>query len=399
MATEFLTKEQVLQRDPNASFGYPSVWTDDASVGFSNTYFPGAHEVKMGYKVGDWREEPGYGYHQVKDENNSGDFGESFLLPAVISAGTAGIGGWAAGLGGAGGITADSIAAGIAGGENLGGAMYGLGSGAGSLGAVANTAGGSMPVGNYDPFAYTPEFEYGNLSGFTPGDFTASQLPGGDLSMFGGTGGMVDLGGTGAIPGVDIGGSASGILTELAKKVGTDAAKSLFQRFMAGDASALDVLGAAAPGLISEFFRAQQAGNLQDSLTKIADQARADRSPFLDYAKTTLAGGPEAYAAGAGSQALKGVLAKLSARFGNPIGAPAALGIATDSALNNWGNDWRQAANIGLGGNYSQLATNAATAGAGTSGAGFGDAAASVFAPQQKSLSDLMKSLNLTGLA
>ena len=174
--------------------------------------------------------------------------------------------------------------------------------------------------------------------------------------------------------------------------------KSLFDKFLSGDASALSVLGAAAPGLISEYFKSQQANNLSGSLSQIANQARADRSPFLDYAKSTLAGGPEAYAAGAGSQALKGVLAKLSAQFGNPIGAPAALGIATDSALNNWGNDWRQAANIGLGGNYSQLATNAATAGAGTSGAGFGDAAASVFTPQ-RSLTDILKQLQGSGMS
>ena len=182
------------------------------------------------------------------------------------------------------------------------------------------------------------------------------------------------------------------IFTELTKKVGTSQATSLFQRFLSGDASALDILGAAAPGLIGEYFKQQQSGDLM----KIAEQARADRSPFLDYAKSTLAAGPEAYAAtGPGGESLNAVLAKLSAGFGNPIGAPTALGIATDSANRTWGDDWRQAANIGLGGNYSSLAQNAVLAGG--AGSGFGDAAASVFAPQN-SLESLLKKLSGSGL-
>ena len=256
----------------------------------------------------------------------------------------------------------------------------------------------AFDFGSYDPT---------NPFGFGGADLT---MPGGISQPFTGGSGFPASGGT-SFPGYDFGlgypvgatGSAASenIISKLAEKVGPTAAKSLFRQFLdtKDPKDLLGLLGAAAPGLIGEYLNSQRASQLSGSLTGIANQARADRSPFLDYATKTLQGGPEAYAAGPGSQALKGVLAKLSASFGNPIGAPAALGIATDSALNNWGNDWRQAANIGLGGNYSQLATNAATAAYPQNyGAGLGDAAASVFAPQQRSLADLMKSLNLSGL-
>lgn len=187
---------------------------------------------------------------------------------------------------------------------------------------------------------------------------------------------------------------------KIIEKVGPQVAKSLFSKLMSEGFTSENMgalIGAVGPGLAQEFFASQRADRLSGSLTDIANRARADRSPFLDYARSTLAGGPEAYAAGPGAGALKGVLAKLSAGFGNPIGAPAALGIATDASLNNWGNDWRQAANIGLGGNYSQLATNAATAGAGTTGAGYGDVAAGLFTPQSD-LASLLKRLQQSGL-
>ena len=129
----------------------------------------------------------------------------------------------------------------------------------------------------------------------------------------------------------------------------------------------------------------------------IANQTRADRQPFLDYAKTSLTGGPEAFSAGPGAESLRGVLSKLSAQYGNPISSPAALAIASGGGLRSWQDDWRQAANIGLGGNYSNLASRAAEAGAGTTGSGYGDIAASVFAPKD-SLTDLLRKLKEAGV-
>ena len=262
-------------------------------------------------------------------------------------------------------------------------------------------------MSNYNPndpfgFAGDAASNYGSISEPLTGTgfpSSSNSFAGYDFGLGYPVGGnmVTNLAGGGLIPAF----ADPSLLTELAKKVGPDAAKSVFQKWLANptDTSAIgNLLGAAAPGLISEFFKNQQANTLSGSLTDIANQARADRSPFLDYAKSTLAGGPGAYATtGPGGESLKAVLHKLSADFGNPVGSPAALGIATDSANRTWGDDWRQAANIGLGGNYSQLATNAATAGAGTSGAGFGDAAASVFAPQN-SLEQLLKQLKAAGL-
>ena len=281
---------------------------------------------------------------------------------------------------------------------------------AGGWGVNAATGGGmdlSEFMSNYNPndpfgFAGDAASNYGSISEPLTGTgfpSSSNSFAGYDFGLGYPVGGnmVTNLAGGGLIPAF----ADPSLLTELAKKVGPDAAKSVFQKWLANptDTSAIgNLLGAAAPGLISEFFKNQQANTLSGSLTDIANQARADRSPFLDYAKSTLAGGPGAYATtGPGGESLKAVLHKLSAGFGNPVGSPAALGIATDSANRTWGDDWRQAANIGLGGNYSQLATNAATAGAGTSGAGFGDAAASVFAPQN-SLEQLLKQLKAAGL-
>ena len=161
----------------------------------------------------------------------------------------------------------------------------------------------AFDFGSYDPT---------NPLGFGGTDLT---MPGGISEAF--TGGSAFPASGGSFSGYDFGlgypvgaesAGGSSILTKLADKVGPQAAKSLFSRFLSGDASALDVLGAAAPGLIGEYLNSLKSSQLSGSLTGIANQARADRSPFLDYATKTLQGGPEAYAAGPGSQALKGCL-------------------------------------------------------------------------------------------
>ena len=355
-------------------------------------------------------------------DNDDDDWFSSLLPIAGLALGGYGL------LSGLGGLGAGAGAFGAA--EEaamLGGGLGSMAPIAPSLGSLSSGFGSQLTGGNIGLTGGSPNFGFDPVNGITPsggsmpfdfGSYDPSNpfgfggadptMPGGISEPFTGMGGTASTPfagydfGLGYPVGGDVASSgASSILTELAKKVGPTAAKSVFSKWLENptDMSTIgSLLGAAAPGLISEYFKSNQADKLSAEYGRIADRENANRQPFLDYAKSTLAGGPDAYAAGAGSQALKRVLAKLSAGFGNPIGAPAALGIATDSALNNWGNDWRQAANIGLGGNYSQLATNAATAGAPSGGAGYGDAAASVFSPQ-KSLSDLMKSLQQAGLA
>ena len=181
---------------------------------------------------------------------------------------------------------------------------------------------------------------------------------------------------------------------ELAKKYGPQVASAV-SKFGgsgggAGGQGGFD-LTRAIPGLISAFGSMQQG----DTLQRIADRARADRAPFLGKANEWLAGGPEAYAAGPGAGALKGVLAKLSASGGNPIGSGTALSLATEAGLNDWRSGVTGMANLGLGGEatQAQLSTNAANAG--NIFPALGDAAASVFGTKDSSLAEILKKFGL----
>ena len=188
------------------------------------------------------------------------------------------------------------------------------------------------------------------------------------------------------------------IINQLGPSIGPQAAKSLFSRLLSGDATSddyarlLGTLGSTGLGVLGSM-------NQSSALERIANQSRTDRQPFLDYSLKTLAGGPEAYAAGPGSQALKGVLSKLSAQFGNPIGAPTALQIATDSALNNWQNAVTGFGNIGLSGQDSR---NSLLSGAAGADRGVTTALASglgnLTQPEDNSLEALLKRIHGLGL-
>lgn len=152
----------------------------------------------------------------------------------------------------------------------------------------------------------------------------------------------------------------------------------------------LDMLGRAAPGLLGAYGSRQQGSVLQG----IADRARGDRAPFLAKANEWLAGGPEAYGAGPGAGALRGVLAQLSASGGNPIGSGTALSIASQAGLQDWRAGVTGMANLGLSGEDARLQTQAAQGG--NVWPGFADAAASVFTPRSD-LEELLRRLGGAG--
>lgn len=199
---------------------------------------------------------------------------------------------------------------------------------------------------------------------------------------------------TSVAPGVVGPGSAPGygVGSSVANGAATAATSSAISRIIDGTASTADwasVLGTGAATGLGVYGATQQANSLRD----IADQARADRAPFLAKANQYLAGGPEAFAAGDGAGALKGVLAQLAAKNGNPIDSPTSLGIATDAAYRNWLNGATTFGNIGLAGQDSRSNLLASAAGADANGLNaIGYGLGQVTQPQT-SLSDLLKRL------
>jgi hypothetical protein len=107
-------------------------------------------------------------------------------------------------------------------------------------------------------------------------------------------------------------------------------------------------------------FSANQQAN---TLERLAAENRADRAPYLAASHGWLAN-PESYTTGPGQAAMKGTLAGLSSRFGNPIGSPAALEIATNAGLRQWQDAVTGFGNIGVSGadTRATLGTGAATA-------------------------------------
>lgn len=367
------------------------------------------------------------------------------IAQAVLMAGAGGIASGVAGLGGAnafstaGQTLGNSIGNTVSGwGNALGGVggginpLYGASAG---LGGTAAGAAGSAGLGGaaggfnlFDPSTWTNPFSTGTNAGtgfFEGGGSLGTEGVGGTLDYTGtdwldlanqfgpdGLGTQVNVGDLGnlgplnptgnaawdtALQGLTGGGGdiMSGLsqaATELAKKIGPQAAKSLLSQAMSGEKSALDLLGGIAPGLLAALGSYQQ----QNALQGIADKARADRAPFLSEAQKWMAGGPEAWAAGPGAGAVKGVLHGLSAKFGNPIGSGTALQLATDSAANNWLNQTSQLANLGLGGNTAALDTAAVNAGGGM-WTGAADAAGRLLTPQDD-LASLLKRLQGSGI-
>ena len=93
-------------------------------------------------------------------------------------------------------------------------------------------------------------------------------------------------------------------------------------------------------------FSANQQAN---TLERLAAENRADRLPYLQASQGYLAD-PESYVSGPGAAAMKGTLAGLSAKFGNPIGSPTAMAISNEAALRDWRDAVTGFGNMGLSG-------------------------------------------------
>lgn len=151
-------------------------------------------------------------------------------------------------------------------------------------------------------------------------------------------------------------------------------------------------------GLLAAGLGAYGSNQQAKSLTDIANQARADRQPFLNASLSYLSN-PDSFFAGPGKSAMDATLRGLSASVGNPIGSPTAMGIATEAGLKDWRNAVTGFGNMGLAGQDTRasLQAQAAQADAGSLNA-LGYGLNSVLNPQP-SLTDVVKALNLGGLA
>lgn len=267
-----------------------------------------------------------------------------------------------------------------------------VGGAAGGLGPFSGVGGGATS---------------GGLSGSVLSDSILSEMVGGGLGNFAGGGAGVlggasplygagiDSAAAGTVGAADIaagagasaGGAGSSLLSTLASKIGPDAAKSALSKLLSGEASTddfLNMLGEAAPGLISAFGSSQQS----DKLMEIANQARADRQPFLDQSLAWLRD-PASFAEGPGKSSLDATLRALSVGHGNPIGSPTALAIASDVGNKNWLSGVTGMANIGLSGEdtRARLTTNAASE---SIWPGVADAVTAVTHKPKNTLADLL---------
>lgn len=212
-----------------------------------------------------------------------------------------------AGAGAFTGMAGDAVSMGIEGAMGMGGATAGAWGGA--AGAAAGTAAGGMTVGDFNIFdpatwggstsTFVGDPTLGGMGTTIPDTITA-QLPGGEWSGFGSGTGMVDLGGTGALPGVDIGGEfSSSILNNLPSNV-----KSLVQSLLqsgntAGAGSLLKSLGIdptsilgsglslaarEAPGLMALSYANSQGNDLQS----IIDQLKGNQGAVVKAATDPL---------------------------------------------------------------------------------------------------------------
>ena len=173
-------------------------------------------------------------------------------------------------------------------------------------------------------------------------------------------------------------------------------AKSALQKVLGGTATAQDwtsllgTLGATGLGMLGSNQQAK-------SLTDIANQARADRQPFLNQSLGWLANPASYYASEPAQAAMKGVLHGLSVN-GNPANNPTAMASATEAGLRNWQNAVTGFGNIGLAGqdSRSQLLSNAATADRGVT-ASLASGLGTLTQPQDD-LASMLRRLQMTGL-
>jgi hypothetical protein len=265
-----------------------------------------------------------------------------------------------AGLAGAGAASAEGAAAGSTAAE-------------GTAAGVSASAGPEFTGGLTGTVSGSPGLAAGSFNSAGLGAGGASAVPGltapagvtgaGALSAgsFVGESIYPVLGGASAATGATgLGSSSAGSVAPTTAAAGGGTALS---RVLGGNGSGADwasivgTLGATGLGIYG-------AGQHADALRDIANQARADRAPFLNASTGWLAN-PDSYWQGPGKTALDANLRALSANgAGNPIDQPTSLGIATQAGLADWRNAVTGFGNLGLAGEDSRNNLMAGAAGA-----------------------------------
>jgi len=276
--------------------------------------------------------------------------------------GGAGLAGLAGGVGAAG-----------AGAAELGtGELAGLaaGAGLGETGGAAGSLGFMTPAGA----AVDPALAAGGFAGSVGAPLATGAAA---LPEWATTAGAV--GGAAAAPSV-LGTGGGG--------AGGAASGSALSRIIDGTATTADwvsVLGTAGATGLGMF----SANQLSNSLTDLANRNRAERAPFLAAGTSYL--DPQAWIQGPGQEFTKGTLQGLSAQYGNPIGSPTAMGIATDAAMRNWLSGVNTLGTLGLSGQGIQANLGAQAAGA--QGDVWGNLAGGIsnIVNPPRSLSDLLR--------
>lgn len=260
------------------------------------------------------------------------------------------------------------------------------GAGAAATGGAAAAGGGNVDFADFDNWDLFGNSGGGDALGMIPG---AGQLSGGDaLSR------MIEYGqSTDAIDPSTLSKLWTAAKTAMGIKsaVGGGTSGEMDSSDMAALMRILSSVGVAGLGA----YGANQQGN---ALRDIAAGARADRAPFLDYSRSLLSGGPEAYAAGPGAGATKGLLNALSVK-GNPFGNPGDLMRGSSQLGSLWQNAVTGFGNMGLAGEDTRANLETRAAGADTNvlreiAAGVGD----IFTPRT-TLADILKALGKGGVA
>lgn len=165
-------------------------------------------------------------------------------------------------------------------------------------------------------------------------------------------------------------------------------ASSAISRIMDGTATTDDWLKVGGTGL-STILGMVNGSNQASALTDIANQARADRAPFLNASKGYLSD-PNSFFQGPVAQGgLDAIIRKTSTR--GSVSDPAQLGIMNTSLNQNYWNTVNSLGTIGLGGNIPALQTNAVNAQGNTLTNLAGGVSALVNSPQGNTLEQLLK--------
>jgi len=189
------------------------------------------------------------------------------------------------------------------------------------------------------------------------------------------------------------GAPGSDTLAKVGATAGTGTALSRIMDGKSTPADWVNVLGTAGATGLGMYSANQQANTLAD----LAEKSRADRAPFLGRANEWLTN-PSAYIEGPGQAAMKGTLAGLSAKFGNPIGSGAALQFATDAGLRDWRDAVTGMANLGLSGEDTRARLGIGAAGAEADmWSNLGGGISEIVNPR-RSLADLLREYRSAGL-